>query len=63
MNTNVMMKRHPKTAIALGYRNVLWYRGGLEAWNHAQIPFARRGGASAAGNGNGFGNTNGNDRG
>ena len=22
-------------AIALGYRNVLWYRGGLEAWNHA----------------------------
>ncbi len=29
-------------AIALGYRNVLWYRGGLEAWNHAQLPFTRR---------------------
>jgi len=22
-------------AIALGYRNVLWYRGGVEAWQHA----------------------------
>ena len=35
-------------AIALGYRNVVWYRGGLEAWNHAGLPLARR---AAAGNG------------
>ncbi|MBK7472562.1 MAG: sulfurtransferase [Betaproteobacteria bacterium] len=27
-------------AIALGYRNVLWYRGGMEAWNQAGQPFA-----------------------
>lgn len=26
-------------AINLGYRNVLWYRGGLEAWQHAGLPF------------------------
>lgn len=25
--------------IALGYRNVLWYRGGMEAWNHAGQQF------------------------
>lgn len=25
-------------AIKLGYANVLWYRGGLEAWKHAQLP-------------------------
>jgi len=25
-------------AINLGYRNVLWYRGGLEAWKHAGLP-------------------------
>jgi PQQ-dependent catabolism-associated CXXCW motif protein len=29
-------------AIALGYRNVLWYRGGMEAWNHAGQRFAPR---------------------
>jgi len=29
-------------AIALGYRNVLWYRGGIEAWQHAGLPFASR---------------------
>ena len=38
-------------AIALGYRNVLWYRGGLEAWRHAGLPLARRAGAGA---GNGY---------
>ncbi|MBP8297058.1 MAG: hypothetical protein KAX84_13170 [Burkholderiales bacterium] len=27
-------------AIALGYRNVLWYRGGMEAWNQAGQPLA-----------------------
>lgn len=36
-------------AIALGYRNVLWYRGGLEAWAKAGQPFA--GGPVAARNG------------
>jgi PQQ-dependent catabolism-associated CXXCW motif protein len=25
-------------AINLGYRNVLWYRGGLEAWKYAGLP-------------------------
>lgn len=25
-------------AIRLGYRNVLWYRGGLEAWKYAGLP-------------------------
>ncbi|MBV8565909.1 MAG: sulfurtransferase [Methylobacteriaceae bacterium] len=25
-------------AIHLGYRNVLWYRGGLEAWSKAGLP-------------------------
>lgn len=29
-------------AIALGYRNVLWYRGGMEAWNRAGQRFAVR---------------------
>jgi len=28
-------------AINLGYRRVLWYRGGLEAWNHARLPVAQ----------------------
>lgn len=27
-------------AINLGYRNVLWYRGGLEAWQRAGLPVA-----------------------
>lgn len=26
-------------SIALGYRNVFWYRGGMEAWNHAGLQF------------------------
>ena len=31
-------------AIALGYRNVLWYRGGTQAWQHAGLRLsARRG--------------------
>ena len=25
-------------AIALGYTNVLWYRGGIEAWKQAGLP-------------------------
>lgn len=25
-------------AIKLGYRNVIWYRGGLDAWTHAGLP-------------------------
>ena len=25
-------------AVALGYRNVLWYRGGLAAWDEARLP-------------------------
>lgn len=28
-------------AINLGYKNVLWYRGGLEAWYRAGLPFAQ----------------------
>lgn len=28
-------------AIALGYRRVVWYRGGLEAWRAAGLPLAR----------------------
>lgn len=27
-------------AINLGYRNVLWYRGGVEAWQYAGLPLA-----------------------
>jgi PQQ-dependent catabolism-associated CXXCW motif protein len=27
-------------AINLGYKNVLWYRGGIEAWERAGLPFA-----------------------
>jgi rhodanese-related sulfurtransferase len=30
-------------AIAAGYRNVLWYRGGIEAWQQAGLPLAARG--------------------
>ena len=28
-------------AIKLGYRNVLWYRGGIEAWKMAGLPIGR----------------------
>ena len=31
-------------AIRLGYRNVLWYRGGLEAWKAAELPTQGSGG-------------------
>jgi PQQ-dependent catabolism-associated CXXCW motif protein len=31
-------------AIHLGYRNVLWYRGGIDAWRHAGLPLSRVGG-------------------
>ncbi len=31
-------------AIRLGYRNVLWYRGGLEAWRNAGLPMGQGGG-------------------
>ena len=30
-------------AIHLGYRNVMWYRGGLEAWQKAGLPVAQAG--------------------
>lgn len=30
-------------AIALGYRQVYWYRGGIEAWQGAGLPVATRG--------------------
>jgi PQQ-dependent catabolism-associated CXXCW motif protein len=26
-------------AVKLGYSNVLWYRGGVEAWKYARLPF------------------------
>ncbi len=35
-------------AIALGYRNVLWYRGGLEAWQRAMSQMAGVGGQPPA---------------
>jgi PQQ-dependent catabolism-associated CXXCW motif protein len=35
-------------AIALGYRNVLWYRGGLEAWQLAMAQMAGVGGQPPA---------------
>lgn len=28
-------------AIALGYTNVMWYRGGIAAWRHADLPTAQ----------------------
>ena len=31
-------------AIKLGYRNVLWYRGGIEAWSSAGLPMGQGGG-------------------
>lgn len=33
-------------AIRLGYRNVVWYRGGLEAWQRAGLPLAQAGWAA-----------------
>ena len=30
-------------AIRLGYRNVLWYRGGIEAWKNAGLPLVQAG--------------------
>jgi len=36
-------------AIHAGYRNVLWYRGGIEAWAYAGLPTAAPGQAGAAG--------------
>jgi PQQ-dependent catabolism-associated CXXCW motif protein len=38
-------------AIKLGYANVLWYRGGLEAWKHAQLPMDTADSAPGAPNG------------
>lgn len=35
-------------AINLGYTNVLWYRGGIEAWKQAGLPTAPAGGPAAA---------------
>lgn len=35
-------------AVRLGYRNVLWYRGGIEAWMRAGLPLARAGAAMQA---------------
>jgi PQQ-dependent catabolism-associated CXXCW motif protein len=35
-------------AAALGYPNVYWYRGGLDAWDQAGLRMAPAGGASAA---------------
>ncbi|MNC93085.1 hypothetical protein D3C83_96330 [compost metagenome] len=28
-------------AIALGYTNVMWYRGGIAAWRTAELPMAQ----------------------
>ena len=28
-------------ATALGYANILWYRGGIEAWQQAGLPTER----------------------
>ena len=42
-------------AIALGHRNVLWYRGGLEAWAQAGLPMGSQGGGGQGGGGQGGG--------
>jgi PQQ-dependent catabolism-associated CXXCW motif protein len=34
-------------AVRLGYTNVLWYRGGLDAWRHAKLPLERAEGAGS----------------
>ena len=36
-------------AINLGYRNVLWYRGGIEAWSYAGLPMMSPGGGMMGG--------------
>lgn len=41
-------------AIALGYRNVLWYRGGLEAWSQAGLPMGSQGGGGPGNAGGGY---------
>lgn len=38
-------------AINLGYRNVLWYRGGIEAWSYAGLPMMAAGGGMMGGGG------------
>ena len=38
-------------AINLGYKNVLWYRGGLEAWQMAGLPTTAAGGGQVSGGG------------
>lgn len=38
-------------AVNLGYRNVLWYRGGLEAWTYAGLPTMPAGGGMVPGGG------------
>jgi PQQ-dependent catabolism-associated CXXCW motif protein len=35
-------------AVAAGYANVYWYRGGIEAWGAAGLPTARTAGKAAA---------------
>ncbi|MDH5835706.1 rhodanese-like domain-containing protein [Luteimonas kalidii] len=40
-------------ALKLGYRNVAWYRGGLEAWQQAGLPVQDGDGQQGAGQGQG----------
>jgi hypothetical protein len=44
-------------AINLGYKNVLWYRGGIEAWQRAGLPLTntRQGGGPQGGPPPGYG--------
>ena len=44
-------------AINLGYKNVLWYRGGIEAWQHAGLPLggSQQGGGYQGGPPQGYG--------
>lgn len=44
-------------AANLGYRNVLWYRGGLEAWSYAGLPTMPPGGGMMPNVGGGGGGT------
>jgi rhodanese-related sulfurtransferase len=41
-------------AANLGYRNVLWYRGGLEAWSYAGLPTMPAGGGMMPNQGGGM---------